>query len=153
MLIKMGDLGQAMVSLSQTVASLEQFKGNYEGLKLKAYVRLAHLKLLMGETPDAFTQLSQSLFPRVCEQDDASLTQYTLILLAKACIKMAQVPLRSDEDVSEERKPNDENDFTLYKEKFYMKALCYLKQALPLSMGLNCLKSLNEEYYLVSVVS
>ena len=63
------------------------------------------------------------------------------------------MPLRRDDDISEEKRSYfEENDFTLYKEKFYLKALGYLKQALPLSMGLNCLKSLNEEYYLVSVV-
>jgi len=89
MYLQQRDLGQAQVLLSQTIASLTQFKCNYEGIKLKAYLRLAEVKLLSDETPEAFTMLNQSLLPRILEQDNASLLCKTLILLAKTCIKMA----------------------------------------------------------------
>ena len=87
--IQMKDLGQAQVCLSQTIASLNQFDSNFEGIKLKAYIRLAQLKLLLGDAPDAMTQLVQTLLPRVEEMDDNSLLSKTLLLLAKVCIKMA----------------------------------------------------------------
>jgi len=60
-LIAVGEIEQAMVQLSQTIASLDQHPHSFYGLRLKAMTRVTQLKALRDETLLAFVEIQSHL--------------------------------------------------------------------------------------------
>jgi hypothetical protein len=59
--LEVGDVEQAMVQLSQTMASLEHYPNCFFLAKLKAKYRVALIQTMRGETTQAFVALKELL--------------------------------------------------------------------------------------------
>ena len=85
-LIASGDLGQAMLVLSQSIASIEQFSDQFSHLKVEANFQLAYIKFKRGETIAAYEDLTQAILPYALEHGSKMFKLRVLSLLSKVCL-------------------------------------------------------------------
>ena len=65
--LAIGDIGQSMVLLSQTLASLEQYPNQFVHVRVAARLILAQIKFKRGETLFAYEELVHDVLPYALE--------------------------------------------------------------------------------------
>ena len=81
-----GDIGQSMVLLSQTLASLEQYPNQFVHVRVAARLILAQIKFKRGETLFAYEELVNDVLPYALEHGTKKFKLRVLALLGKVCI-------------------------------------------------------------------
>ena len=81
--LAVGDGGQAMVLVSQILASLEQYPNQFVHIKVSAKFTLAMIKFKRGETAFAFEELTRDVLPYALEHGTKRFKLRVIALLAK----------------------------------------------------------------------
>ena len=152
--LAVGDVGQAMVLISQIIASLDQYPNQFIGIRVTANFSLAMIKFKRGDTLFAYEELVQEILPYTLEHGSKLFKLRVLSLLSKVCFQLANQRLAESSKEEEKSAFDTSTDPTTdYKTGCLKQAANFLKQTLPLALGLNHLKFLRESLYLLSVVN
>ena len=81
--LAVGDGGQAMVLISQILASLEQYPNQFVQIKVSARFTLAMIKFKRGETMFAYEEVTRDVLPYALEHGTKRFKMRVISLLAK----------------------------------------------------------------------
>ena len=84
--LAVGDGGQAMVLISQILASLEQYPNQYVQIKVSARFTLAMIKFKRGETMFAYEEVTRDVLPYALEHGTKRFKMRVISLLAKVTL-------------------------------------------------------------------
>ena len=83
--LAVGDVSQAMVLVSQIVASLDQYPNQFIYIRVAARFTLALTKFKRGETLFAYEELVQEILPYILEHGTKKFKLRVLALLGRVC--------------------------------------------------------------------
>ena len=99
--LAVGDSGQAMVLISQILASLEQYPNQFTHIKVSARFTLAVIKFRRGETMFAYEEIISDILPYALEHGTKKFKLKVVSLLAKICIQLGNQISEAGEEEEE----------------------------------------------------